>query len=191
MTDKTTTVLGIDPGLDRTGWAILSRNARSVLSLLACGLIHTSKDMQLPERLDYIFEEISHILQTYRPDQVGMEQNFFMKHTISMANTVQTRGVIILACQRARKEISFYQPKRVKMILCGTGAADKKQVQRMVQLTLNLDKKPEPDDVADAVAIGICHLKTAPLNKMLNVQSVFLEKLKAAKAAQLKAAKKK
>lgn len=191
MTDKTTTVLGIDPGLDRTGWAILSRNARSVLSLLACGLIHTSKDMQLPERLDYIFEEISHILQTYRPDQVGMEQNFFMKHTISMANTVQTRGVIILACQRARKEISFYQPKRVKMILCGTGAADKKQVQRMVQLTLNLDKKPEPDDVADAVAIGICHLKTAPLNKMLNVQSAFLEKLKAAKAAQLKTAKKK
>lgn len=147
--------------------------------------------MQLPERLDYIFEEISHILQTYRPDQVGMEQNFFMKHTISMANTVQTRGVIILACQRARKEISFYQPKRVKMILCGTGAADKKQVQRMVQLTLNLDKKPEPDDVADAVAIGICHLKTAPLNKMLNVQSAFLEKLKAAKAAQLKTAKKK
>lgn len=191
MTDKTTTVLGIDPGLDRTGWAILSRNARSVLSLLACGLIHTSKDMQLPERLDYIFEEISHILQTYRPDQVGMEQNFFMKHTISMANTVQTRGVIILACQRAQKEISFYQPKRVKMILCGTGAADKKQVQRMVQLTLNLDKKPEPDDVADAVAIGICHLKTAPLNKMLNVQSAFLEKLKAAKAAQLKTAKKK
>lgn len=191
MTDKTTTVLGIDPGLDRTGWAILSRNARSVLSLQACGLIHTSKDMQLPERLEYIFEEISHILQTYRPEQVGMEQNFFMKHTISMANTVQTRGVIILACQMAKKDISFYQPKRVKMILCGTGAADKKQVQRMVQLTLNLDKKPEPDDVADAVAIGICHLKTAPLNKMMNVQNVFLEKLKAAKAAQIKNLKKK
>lgn len=140
--------------------------------------------MELPERLEYIFEEITRLLQTYRPDQVGMEQNFFMKHTISMANTIQTRGVILLACQQAKKTISFYQPKHVKMIVCGTGAADKKQVQRMVQLTLNLDKKPEPDDVADAVAIGICHLKTARLNNMMNVKNAFLEKLKAAQAAQ-------
>lgn len=139
--------------------------------------------MPLPERLEYIFEEITRILYTYRPDQVGMEQNFFMKHTISMANTIQTRGVILLACQQAKKTISFYQPKHVKMIVCGTGAADKKQVQRMVQLTLNLDKKPEPDDVADAVAIGICHLKTARLNTMMNVKNAFLEKLKAAQTA--------
>ena len=103
-----------------------------------------------------------------------------------MANTVMTRGVIILACEQAGKAISFYPPKRVKMILCGTGTADKKQVQRMVQLTLNLDKKPEPDDVADAVAIAICHHKTAPLAHQMNVQAAFLEKIKAAKAAQLK-----
>ena len=103
-----------------------------------------------------------------------------------MANTVMTRGVIILACRLAGKAVSFYPPKRVKMIICGTGTADKKQVQRMVQLTLNLDKAPSPDDTADAVAIGICHLKTAPLNAMINVKAAFLEKLKAAKAAQLK-----
>ena len=72
------------------------------------------------------------------------------------------------------------------MILCGTGTADKKQVQRMVQLTLNLDKKPEPDDVADAVAIAICHHKTAPLTQQMNLQAAFLEKIKAAKAAQIK-----
>jgi len=94
--------------------------------------------------------------------------------------------VIILACEQAGKNISFYPPKRVKMQLCGSGAADKKQVQRMVQLTLNLDKAPSPDDVADAVAIGICHLKTAPLNQQINVQAAFLAKIKAAKAAQLK-----
>ena len=186
MTEKITAVLGIDPGLDRTGWAILTRNARSVLSLVACGLLHTDAAQALPQRLNYIHKELAKILQTYQPDQVAMEQNFFLKRASTMANTVMTRGVIILACEQSGKEITFYPPKRVKMMICGTGTADKKQVQRMVQLTLNLDKAPSPDDTADAVAIGICHLKTAPLARQINVQAAFLEKLKAAKAAQIK-----
>lgn len=186
MNDTTTTVLGIDPGLDRTGWAILTRNARSVLSLQACGLIHTDAGQELPERLEYIFGELQKILQTYAPDQVAMEQNFFLKRATTMANTIMTRGVIILACRLAEKPLSFYPPKRVKMMICGTGTADKKQVQRMVQLTLNLNKAPSPDDTADAVAIGICHLKTAPLNNMINVKAAFLAKIKAAKETQLK-----
>ena len=115
-----------------------------------------------------------------------MEQNFFLKRASTMANTVMTRGVIILACEQAGKPITFYPPKRVKMMICGTGTADKKQVQRMVQLTLRLDKAPSPDDTADAVAIGICHLKTSPLNRQLNVKTAFLEKLAQARAAQIK-----
>lgn len=185
MQEHTTTVLGIDPGLDRTGWAILTRNARSVLSLRACGLIHTGAYQELPKRLSYIFDELTKILRTYAPDQVAMEQNFFLKRATTMANTVMTRGVIILACEQAQKPITFYPPKRVKLMICGTGTADKKQVQRMVQLTLNLDKAPSPDDTADAVAIGICHLKTAPLNNMINIKAAFLAKLKAAKEAQI------
>ncbi len=186
MSTKTTTVLGIDPGLDRTGWAILTRDARSVLSLIACGLIHTDAGQELPQRLEYVHAQLQQILQKYQPDQVAMEQNYFLKRAQTMANTVMTRGVIILACQQAGKPITFYPPKRVKMILCGTGTADKKQVQRMVQLTLNLDKVINPDDTADAAAIGICHLKTAPLNNMLNVKAAFLEKLKAAREQQIK-----
>lgn len=184
--DKTVTVLGIDPGLDRTGWAIVTRNARSVLSLCACGLIHTDAGQELPKRLDYIFRQLQQILKTYAPDQVAMEQNFFLKRATTMANTVMTRGVIILACEQAGKEITFYPPRRVKMMICGTGTADKKQVQRMVQLTLNLDKAPSPDDTADAVAIGICHLKTAPLTNQINLKAAFLEKLKAAREQQIK-----
>lgn len=186
MNDKTTTVLGIDPGLDRTGWAVLTRNARSVLSLQSCGLIHTEAGQELPQRLEFIFNELQKILQTYQPDQVAMEQNFFLKRAVTMANTVMTRGVIILACELAKKPISFYPPKRVKMMICGTGTADKRQVQRMVQLTLHLDKAPSPDDTADAVAIGICHLKTAPLNNMINLKTAFLAKLKEAKEKQIK-----
>lgn len=185
-TEKTVTVLGIDPGLDRTGWAIVTRNARSVLSLRACGLIHTDSAQELPKRLEYIFHELQYLLKEYQPNQVAMEQNFFLKRAITMANTVMTRGVIILACELAKKQITFYPPKRVKMMICGTGTADKKQVQRMVQLTLNLDKAPSPDDTADAVAIGICHLKTAPLANQINVKAAFLAKLKAAAQAQLK-----
>jgi len=186
MATNTSVVLGIDPGLDRTGWAIVHRSERNRLSLVACGLIHTAAAQELPARLHYIYNELQKILQTYGPDQIAMEQNFFLKRAVTMANTVMTRGVIILACEQATKPISFYPPKRVKMMLCGTGTADKKQVQRMVQLTLNLDKKPEPDDVADAVAIAICHHKTAPLARQMNAQAAFLEKIKAAKAAQLK-----
>ena len=186
MNTKTTTVLGIDPGLDRTGWAILTRDARSVLSLVSCGLIHTEAGQELPARLEFVHRELQKILQTYQPDQVAMEQNYFLKRAQTMANTVMTRGVIILACQQAGKPITFYSPKRVKLMICGTGSADKKQVQRMVQLTLNLDKIINPDDTADAAAIGICHLKTAPLNNMLDVRSAFLEKLKAAREQQIK-----
>lgn len=186
MTEKITTVLAIDPGLDRTGWAVLTRNARSVLSLQACGLIHTDAGQELPKRLHYIHSELQKILQDYTPDQVAMEQNFFLKRATTMANTVMTRGVIILACEQAGKLITFYPPRRVKMMICGTGTADKKQVQRMVQLTLNLDKAPSPDDTADAVAIGICHLKTAPLASQINLKAAFLEKLKAARELQIK-----
>ena len=186
MTEKVTTVLGIDPGLDRTGWAILTRDARSVLSLQACGLIHTEAGQELPKRLEYIFHELQYLLKAYAPDQIAMEQNFFLKRATTMANTVMTRGVIILACELAKKQITFYPPRRVKMMICGTGTADKKQVQRMVQLTLNLDKAPSPDDTADAVAIGICHLKTAPLANQINLKAAFLEKLKAAREQQIK-----
>ncbi|MBR4682240.1 MAG: crossover junction endodeoxyribonuclease RuvC [Elusimicrobiaceae bacterium] len=186
MTDTTTTVLAIDPGLDRTGWAVLTRNARSVLTLRACGLLHTEAGQELPKRLDYIFRELQQILHTYRPDQIAMEQNFFLKRATTMANTVMTRGVIILACEQAQKPITFYPPRRVKMMICGTGTADKKQVQRMVQLTLRLDKAPSPDDTADAVAIGICHLKTAPLANQINLKAAFLAKLKEAKEKQIK-----
>ena len=107
MNQKSSIVLGIDPGLDRTGWAILTRSARSVLSLRACGLIHTGAETPLPKRLDYIFQEFQKILQTYQPDQVAMEQNYFLKRAQTMANTVMTRGVILLACEQAGKDVTF------------------------------------------------------------------------------------
>ena len=110
MTAENSTVLGIDPGLDRTGWAVVRRGQSGALSLVACGLIHTAAGQDLPKRLDYIYQQMHKILAEYRPAQVAMEQNFFLKRAITMANTVMTRGVIILTCEQAGKPISFIRP---------------------------------------------------------------------------------
>lgn len=186
MNQQTSIVLGIDPGLDRTGWAVLCKGEGPGLILQACGLIHTAAEQALPQRLHYIYKQLTAILAQYQPNQVAMEQNFFLKRASTMASTVMTRGVILLACEQAGRPITFYSPKQVKMVVCGTGTADKKQVQRMVQLTLHLNRPPEPDDVADAVAMAICHYKTAPLAQKMNLQKTFLAKLKEAQAQQLK-----
>lgn len=186
---KTTKVLGIDPGLDRTGWAVLSgTGARLVLD--KCGLIHTSHLSTLPQRLDYIFNEVERLAAQHKPDAVAMEEMFFLKRAVTVSHTIQTRGVILLAAHRSGLPVTSYSPKRVKSLITGSGAAGKAQVQRMVQLTLGLDKKPEPDDVADAIAIAICHLKTSPLGTQIKAGASFIEKLKQEKARQIAKIKK-
>jgi crossover junction endodeoxyribonuclease RuvC len=94
--------------------------------------------------------------------------------------------VILLALHRCGLGVSVYQPKKVKLTIAGSGAADKKQMQRMVQLTLRLKDQLRPDDVADAAAIAMCHLKTAPTAAQIAMQQKFLDKLKEARAAQIK-----
>ncbi len=179
-------VLGIDPGLDRTGWAVLHKDGAAGFVLEACGLIHTAAGSALPERLQIIYSEIQKIADEFKPNAAAMEIMFFMKRALSVSHTIQTRGVIMLALHQKGLSVSEYQPKRVKAALCGSGSADKKQMQRMVQLTLKLKEAPNPDDVADAAAIAICHLKTAPILGKINLQQQFLEKVKAAKIEQLK-----
>jgi crossover junction endodeoxyribonuclease RuvC len=186
---KANKVLGIDPGLDRTGWAVVENNGPAGLVLAACGLIHTEPGAPLPQRLNIIYDEIKKVAEVFAPQAAAMEEMFFLKRATTMSHTIQTRGVIILALHQAGLGITAYPPKRVKMTVCGSGAADKKQVQRMVQLTLRLKEAPKPDDVADAAAIAICHLKTSPILAKMNTQQLFLQKIKEARAAQIKEVK--
>lgn len=178
--------MGIDPGLDRTGWAVLEGNGSAGFVLKACGLIHTDLLSPLPVRLDQTYNEISKVAQEFQPQSAAMEEMFFLKRAIRVVQTVQARGVIMLALHRQGLEIYSYQPKQVKAVLCGSGTADKKQMQRMVQLTLKLKEKLNPDDVADAAAIALCHLKTAPIKTKIDLQKKFLEKLKQARSEQIK-----
>ena len=159
--------MGIDPGLDRTGWAVVQDNGAAGPALVACGLIHTAANTPLPQRLCEIYEEVKKVAQEFKPDQAAMEEMFFLKRALTMSHTIQTRGVIMLALHQAE------------------------QMQRMVQLTLKLQKQLSPDDVADAAAIALCHIKCAPLMAQIAQQQKFLEKIKQAKKEQLNAFKKK
>ncbi|MCL2888391.1 MAG: crossover junction endodeoxyribonuclease RuvC [Elusimicrobia bacterium] len=179
-------VLGIDPGLDRTGWAVLERRGGGDITLCSAGLLHTSKESSLPQRLEYIFNEVGKLAQLYKPDCAAMEEMFFLKRAITVSQTIQTRGVILLAAHMNCLTVNSYAPKKVKSVICGSGTAEKAQVQRMVQLTLKLQDLLRPDDVADAAAIGICHLKTAPLTSKINTAAAFEQKLAAARKAQIK-----
>ncbi len=160
-------ILGIDPGLDRTGWAILDKDGPAAPSLSASGLIHTPKNTPLEKRLAAIYDALSSLIEQQRPDEVSIEEVFFSKRADTQANTTHARGVILLACEKARLPISAYNPRTIKKTVSGSGAADKRQMQRVVQITLNLVSPPAPDDVADAMAAALCHLRLAPFARAL------------------------
>lgn len=160
-------ILGIDPGLDRTGWAVLEKDGAAPPRLICSGLIHTAKNTLLEKRLAAIFDELSSLIKSHSPDEAAIEEVFFSKRADTQANTTHARGVILLACEKGGVPISAYNPKVIKKTVSGNGAAEKKQIQRVVQITLNLVSIPEPDDVADAMAAALCHLRLAPLARAM------------------------
>lgn len=158
-------VLGIDPGVSETGWAVLMGES-SAPSLRAAGLIKTTPDLPLPERLKRIFAAVSGIIAEHQPETFAIEEMFFLKAANTIRGTLQARGVILLAAAQAGLPISEYNPRTVKLTLTGSGGADKLQMQKIVQKTLRLAEMLRPDDVADAAAIGLCHMRMGRLKKL-------------------------
>lgn len=158
-------ILGIDPGLDRTGWAVLDKDGTAAPSLAASGLVHTPKGTPLEARLLAIYDAFAALIDEHRPSEAAIEEVFFSKRADTQANTTHARGVILLACAKSGLQISAYNPKIIKKTVSGSGTAEKRQMQRVVQITLNLPSVPEPDDVADAMAAALCHLRLAPFAK--------------------------
>ncbi len=155
------TVLGIDPGVSETGWAVLDSSVPAAPRLLASGVIRTSPPAALSERLRDIHAAVSGVLETHRPDSVAIEELFFLKAAHTVRATLQARGVILLAAAQARKPVSEYNPRTVKLALTGSGGAQKQQMQRVVQSALKLSEILRPDDVADAAAIALCHVRSS------------------------------
>jgi len=160
-------VLGIDPGMADTGWAVLDDS-----KLAASGLVKTSPPHALPERLRRIHDSISELLSRFSPEAFAVEEMFFLQAAHSVRATLQARGVILLAAAQAKVPVFEYNPRQVKSALTGSGTAPKSQMQKMVARTLGLEEELRPDDVSDAAAIALCHFR---LSRFKSVR--VLEKL--------------
>ena len=153
-------VLGIDPGTARTGYGIVSREG-SKLAMLDYGCIETINDRPLAQRLLLIHEALTDLLETHRPEAVGVERLFFNKNVQTAFAVGQARGVVLLSAAEHGLPIFEYGPHEVKMAVTGYGRAPKDQVQRMVQMVLSMSELPRPDDAADALAVAVCTAHSA------------------------------
>jgi crossover junction endodeoxyribonuclease RuvC len=159
-------VLGIDPGVSETGWAVLDSEAPAPARLSASGLIKTYPGDALPERLKRIHAALAAVLSEHAPESVAVEEMFFMTAANTIRATLQARGVVLLAAAQAGLPVCEYNPRTVKLTLTGSGAAQKAQMQGAVQRALSLAEPLRPDDVADAAAIALCHLRAARLSRL-------------------------
>jgi crossover junction endodeoxyribonuclease RuvC len=146
-------VLGIDPGTAALGYGIVERTG-SRLREVDHGCLVTSPDLSLPERLLAIHSLVNDLLSLHQPHLLGIERLFFSRNVQTAFAVGQARGVVLLAAAQHGVPVREATPNEVKNAITGYGAADKDQVQRMVQLVLGMSELPRPDDAADALAIA-------------------------------------
>jgi crossover junction endodeoxyribonuclease RuvC len=149
-------ILGIDPGLNTTGYGVIDV-ASGKVRLLEAGVIR-SRSKHLTAKLGEIYDGIREVFETFKPNTVAMEQLYTHYDRPTTAILMgHARGCICLAANQFGLEVVSYGATKVKKILTGSGRATKDQIQRAIKLELNLATYPEPPDVADALAIALCH----------------------------------
>ena len=149
-------ILGIDPGFAIVGWGIVDYEG-SRFKVVAYGSIQTPAGEKLEARLKTIYNELSAIIDKFKPQAMAVEELFFNTNITTGIKVAQARGVILLCAEQKGIEIAEYTPLQVKQSVTGYGRADKNQVITMVTMLLGLSKPPKPDDTADALAIAVCH----------------------------------
>ncbi len=152
-------ILGIDPGMAIVGYSIVDFDGENV-KLLHSGSIQTSKDDRESKRLLEIFEDMTTIVEKYQPDEAAIEKLFYFKNQTTVMPVSHARGVILTVLEKYGIPIYEYTPMEVKQVLTGYGRADKKEVEHMVKLSLNIDNLPKLDDTVDSIAIAICHTRS-------------------------------
>ena len=153
-------ILGIDPGIAIVGFGVLDTE-RNQQRLVNCGVITTPAKTQLSSRLDQIYRDMQELIATFHPDVMAVEELFFNTNVTTGISVAHGRGVVLLAGYQAGLPIYEYTPMQVKQAVVGYGMAEKKQVMDMVRRILKLQAAPKPDDAADAVAIALCHARSA------------------------------
>lgn len=157
-------VLGIDPGLTRCGYAVLRVSGNTEVSMSALGVLRTSPEKDLPNRLAEIAREIEELLDEYQPSAVAVERIFFQSNVRTAMSVGQVSGLVLSAAARRGVDVVQYSPNQVKLAITGWGGADKAQVQKMVKQRLKLNSIPKPADAADAAALALCHIASSPLS---------------------------
>ena len=153
-------ILGIDPGYGITGFGLVDAQ-RGQFRLLNCGVITTPPNSDFSWRLEVIYNDMTELLRVTKPDVVAIEELFFGQNVTTGINVAQSRGVILLAVRQAGVPYFEYKPMQVKQAVVGYGGASKRQVQDMTKRLLRLTENPKPDDAADAIAIALCHGRSA------------------------------
>ncbi len=153
-------ILGIDPGLDTTGYGILTvRDGR--LEIREAGVIRTTPDESLGSRIEQIYDGIRELITGFHPAVMAVEQlHSTYEHPQTAILMGHARGVICLAAAQEAVPIANYRPTQVKKLLTGSGRATKDQMQRAIQTEFRLESPPQPADVADALAVALCHFYT-------------------------------
>lgn len=149
-------IMGIDPGFAITGYGIVKYEGNK-FSIMDYGAILTKATTPFAERLLHIDNRLTEIIMSARPDSISVEELFFNKNIKTAIMAAHGRGIALCAAARSGAEVFEYTPLQVKQSVVGYGRAEKAQVQQMVKVILNLKEVPKPDDVADALAVAICH----------------------------------
>lgn len=157
--------MGIDPGNAICGYGFVELNGNS-LHGAGFGVIRTTPDMRRAERLQVLYEKLSALIRERQPDVVGVEKLYFSRNVTTAMTVSEARGVILLAVEMNRTPLIELTPLQVKQAVVGYGQATKEQVTYMTQRLLCLEKKPTPDDAADALAIAICSAHCRSVEKI-------------------------
>jgi len=156
--------MGIDPGFARTGFGVIKVSSNK-MEAVDYGVIETMAGENFVDRLEYLYRELTKIIKKHKPEMVGVEELFFNTNVSTALKVGQARGVALLTIRQAKLPVFEYTPSQVKQAISCYGKADKKQVQQMIKLLLQLREIPKPDDAADALAVAICTVNSYKLSQ--------------------------
>ena len=148
-------ILGIDPGTATTGFAIVNKTKKRI-KVIKYGCIETSPNLVPGERLKIINNALNKLIRKYKPKVLAVENVYFFKNLKTAMPVSQAKGVILLTAAKKKIPVYEFTPLQVKMTVVGYGKAEKKQVQKMIKVLLNLKEVPKKDDAADALGVALC-----------------------------------
>ncbi|MBU3942798.1 crossover junction endodeoxyribonuclease RuvC, partial [Patescibacteria group bacterium] len=154
-------IAGVDPGLATTGFAFINKTKEGI-KVIDYGCIYTTPDLCQGDRLKKINTELAKLIKLHKPNVMAVERLFYFKNLKTVMPVSEAKGVILLTAAKNKLPVFEYTPLQMKMAIAGYGRAEKKQVQKMIQVQLNLEEKPDnkdkrKDDATDALGIAMCY----------------------------------